>query len=110
MSLLVHTHCNHQEPILYLNKITSVQWVRQEHPVKLPAYPNHLRLMPNNELWQCHDGGITVLDTELRPLREIKSESNSGNMGSVYDVAALPDGEVVVAGKYGLCQINHEGK
>ena len=66
--------------------------------------------MPDNELWQCHDGGIIVLDTELRPLREIESESDSVDMGWVFDVAALPDGDVAVAGRRGLYEIDNEGK
>ena len=84
--------------------------MRQEQSVELLNEPNCLRQMPNSELWQCHNGGITVLDTELRPLREIDSESDSGNMGIVWDVAALPDGDVAVAGGYGLFLIDHDGK
>ena len=76
----------------------------------LPSYPQRLRLMRNNELWQCHDDGVTVLNTELRPLREIESKSDSGDMGVVYDVAALPDGDVAVAGTNGLFVMDHEGK
>ena len=82
----------------------------QKQSVKQSDSPNRLRLMHNNELWQCHANGITVLDAELRPLREIKSKSDSGHMGCVYDVAALPDGDVAVAGLKGLFQIDNEGK
>ena len=84
--------------------------MRQEHSVELSHIPNRLRLMPNNELWQCHRRGITVLDAELRPLREIESESDSGYMGDVWDVAALSDKDVAVAGLGGLFLINHDGK
>ena len=76
----------------------------------MPDMPRRLRLMSNNELWQCHFGGITVLDAELRPLREIKSKNDSGNMGIVHDVAALPDGDFAAAGDTGLFQIDHDGK
>ena len=98
---------NYQD--LDLNQILRIEWVRQEQSVKLPRAPYRLRLMPNNELWQCHNGGITVLDADLRPLREIKSESDSGDMGNVIDVAALPDEDVTVAGNNGLFVMDHEG-
>ena len=76
----------------------------------LPDYPRCLCLLPNNELWQCHGGGITVLDTELRPLREIESESDSDDLGVVYDVAELPDGDVAVAAQFGLFLTDYKGK
>ena len=66
--------------------------------------------MPNNELWQCHGRGITVLDAELRLLSEIERNSESGDMGDVEDVAALPDGDVAVAGENGLFVMDHDGK
>ena len=84
--------------------------MRQEQSVELPRFPNRLRLMPNNELWQCHRGGITVLDAELRLLREIESKSDSDDMGDVYDVAVLPDEDIAVAGLYGLFQVDYAGK
>ena len=84
--------------------------MRQEQSVELARAPTRLRLMPNNELWQCHIGGITVLDAELRPLREIEIKDESGDMGSVEDVAWLPDGDVAVVGSEGLFVIDHEGK
>ena len=84
--------------------------MRKEQSVELPQAPRRLRLMPNYELWQCHDGGITVLDAQLRPLREIDRQSDSGDMGEVWEVAALPDGDVAVAGRRGLYQIDNEGK
>ena len=84
--------------------------MHQENSVKLPAYSIQTRLLRNNELWQCHDVGITVLDAELRPLREIETKDESGDMGAVYDVAALPDGDVTVAGENGLFVMDHKGK
>ena len=84
--------------------------MRQEQSVELLNEPNCLRQMPNSELWQCHNGGITVLDTELRPLREIESESDSDDLGVVYDVAELPDGDVAVAAQFGLFLTDYKGK
>ena len=83
--------------------------MRRDVSVKLPYSPTRMRLMRNNELWQCHTGGITVLNAELLPLRQIESESDNGDMGGVYDVTGLSDDDVAVAASHGLFLINVDG-
>ena len=90
---------------LDLERVSGLQWTRQELSVKLPFKPHSLRLI-EEEIWQCYDAGISVRSAELDELRHI----DSGNMGEVCDVAALPDGRLVVGASRGLYHINKHGK
>ena len=60
--------------------------------------PEGLRVI-KQQLWCCCQGaGIVVLDSELQHQRTIPA----GEMGWVYDVAEMSNGDVVIAADNGL--------
>ena len=73
------------------------QWVKQAEK-KLLTRPEGLRVI-NQQLWCCcGDAGITVFDSELQQQRNILAD----DMGGVYDVAEISNGDVVIAAPAGL--------
>ena len=71
---------------------------------QLPSETVDLRLrVINQQLWCCcGDAGIVVFDSELQQQRAIPA----GEMGTVYDVAEMNNGDVVIAARNGLCHIS----
>ena len=78
--------------------ITAKQWV-SELDVDLPGRPQTLRVI-KRQLWACClDAGIVVFDRELRQQRVLWQDAGNG---SVFDVAEMRNGDVVVATDTGL--------
>ena len=73
------------------------QWVRQAQK-KLPSRPQAVRVI-NQQLWCCcYDDGIVILDRELWHQNTI----STADMGWVWDVAEMSNGDVVIATDDGL--------
>ena len=70
--------------------------------------PNNLRCLRNvgNHLYQCHGAGITVYNAELQQVNSI----GKGNMGGVYDVCGMLNGDLVVAASNGLYHTKTDGE
>ena len=61
----------------------------------------------NQQLWCCRfDAGIVVLDSELQQQRTVPA----GEMGWVYDVAEMSNGDVVIGASNGLYAADVLGK
>ena len=87
-----------------LKEASMKQWVKQAE-TPLPSMPERLRVI-NQQLWCCCAGaGIVVFDSELQQQRTIPA----GDMGCVYDVAEMSDGDVVIAASKGLYHIDDSG-
>ena len=84
--------------------VSSRQWKRHQS-VNVPSYPHCLRNV-GNHLFQCHDDGITVYDTQLMRMKNIPS----GDMGFVYDVCDMPNGDLVAAAYNGLYHTKANGQ
>ena len=71
---------------------------------ELPCDPQGLRVI-NQHLWCCcGDAGIVVFDGELQQQRTTVPPAD---MGTVYDVAEMSNGDVVIAAQGGLfCSSN----
>ena len=73
------------------------QWVKQAETA-LPSTPEGLRVI-NQQLWSCcKDAGIAVFDSELQQQRTIPA----ADMGDVYDVTEMSNGDVIIAAANGL--------
>ena len=73
------------------------QWVKQTEE-KLPPNPWGLRVI-KQQLWCCcQDAGIVIFDSELQQQRTIPAT----DMGTVYDVAEMSNGDVITAVRKGL--------
>ena len=73
------------------------QWVKQAATL-LPQRPAGLRVI-NQQLWCCcGNAGIVVFDSELQQQRTIPAV----DMGYVYDVAEMSNGDIVIAAENGL--------
>ena len=80
------------------------QWVKLSQD-DLPASPAGLRFI-NQQLWCCcYDAGIVVFDRELQLLHLLLCDG----MGDVWDVAAMSNGDVVIAASNGLFQADITG-
>ena len=81
-----------------LTQASMKQWVKQAEK-KLPSKPQGLRVI-NQQLWCCcGKAGIVVFDSELQQQRTIPP---ADDMGDVYDVAEMSNGDVVIAASQGL--------
>ena len=87
-----------------LDLVSSRQWKRHQS-VDIPNYPRCLRNV-GNQLYQCHDGGILVYDTNLK---QVKNKPN-GHMHWVFDVCHMPNGDLVVATDTGLYHTKTNGE
>ena len=68
--------------------------------------PYGLRVI-NQQLWCCcYDAGIMVFDDELQRQRTIAP----GDMVNIWDVAAMSNGDVVIAAQNGLYHANKNGR
>ena len=68
--------------------------------------PYSLRVI-NEQLWCCcYDAGIMVFDAELQQQRTIAPHE----MVNIWDVAAMSNGDVVIAAQNGLYHANKNGR
>ena len=75
-----------------LKQASTRQWVKQAE-TKLPKWLRALRVI-NQQLWCCcGHAGIVVFDSELQQQRTIPA----GDMSTVFDVAEMNNGDVVIA-------------
>ena len=73
------------------------QWVKQAEKQLTPLFTS-LRVI-NQQLWCCCGiAGIVVFDSELQQQRTIPT----ADMGDVYDVAEMNNGDVVIAAENGV--------
>ena len=74
---------------------------------KLPSWPTSLRVI-NQQLWYCcgGDGGIVVFDSELQQQRTIWDD----HMSTVFDVAQMSNGDVVIAASDNRLYHRHNGE
>ena len=80
-----------------LKQASMNQWVKQAEK-QLTSMPEGLRVI-NQQLWCCcRDAGIVIFDSELQQQRIIPSD----DIGDVYDVAEMSNGDVVMASRHGL--------
>ena len=81
-----------------LKQASMKQWVKQAE-VKLPKSPWGLRVI-NQQLWCCCGGnaGIVVFNGELQQQRTVPA----ADMGAVYAVAEMSNGDIVIAAVNGL--------
>ena len=91
-----------------LQQVRMKQWVKQAEN-RLPC--THGMRVINQQLWcYCGDAGIVVFDSELQQQRTIPA----AEMGGVYGVAEMSNGDVVIAAGNGLhhrkngeCSLRH---
>ena len=81
-----------------LRQASAKQWVKRAEK-ELPCDPQSLRVI-NQQLWCCcgGDAGIVVFDSELQQQRTIPA----ADMGDVYDVTEMSNGDVIIAAANGL--------
>ena len=88
-----------------LKQASTKQWVKQVE-VKLPSWPEGLRVI-NQQLWCCcDDAGIVVFDSELQRQHTIPA----AEMRSVCDVAEMSNGDVVIAAAGNGLYHRHDGE
>ena len=88
-----------------LKQASTRQWARQAQK-QLPPSPWGLRVI-NQQLWCCcRAAGIVVFDSELQQQRIMLTD----NMSYVRDVAAMSNGDVVIAAQNGLYHANKNGR
>ena len=84
-----------------LKHVNVRQWVRQTQTRLTSSWPRGLRVI-NEQLWCCcGDAGIVIVDSELQQQQQQLSMS-SADMGNVYDVAGMSNGDVVIVASNGL--------
>ena len=84
-----------------LKHVNVRQWVRQTQTRLTSSWPRGLRVI-NEQLWCCcGDAGIVIVDSELQQQQQQLSMS-SADMGNVYDVAEMSNGDVVIVAGNGL--------
>ena len=67
---------------------------------------NAVRII-NEQVWVCAEDAIVVLDQrDLRKLRTIQSDE----LGKIYDVTSVRDGDIVIATDKGLYHAHLSGK
>ena len=89
-----------------LKQLHEKSWVRTAEERIICDYVWAVRVI-NQQLWCCcSSDGIFVFDTELNQQRTIPC----GDMGSVYDVAQMSNGDVVTAAKNGLYHTDVTGE
>ena len=87
-----------------LKQASLKQWVKQAEQ-KLPAWSSSVRVI-NQQLWCCcRDAGIVVFDSELQQQRTIPA----GDMGVVWDVAEMSNGDFVIAAAHMGLYHRHNG-
>ena len=86
-----------------LTEASTKQWA-QRMQNDLPCDPQGMRVI-NQQLWCCcGDACIRVFDSELQWQR---TTLPAADMGTVYDVAEMSNGDVVIAAQRGLfCSSN----
>ena len=87
-----------------LDLVNSRKWKRHQS-VDVTSYP-HCLCNVGNQLYQCLDGGIAVYDNNLNQVKNI----TSGNMGIMWDVCNMPNGDLVVAAYNGLYHTKTNGE
>ena len=91
----------HMNALMTLTQASTKQWVKQAEK-KLPG---GLRVI-NQQLWCCCGyAGIVVLDSELQQQRTIPA----ADMGDVWDVAEMSNGDVIIATENGVYYM-HDGE
>ena len=74
------------------------QWVKQAEEM-LPSETAGLRVI-KQQLWCCcGDAGIVIFDCELQ---QQQRTIPAADMGAVYDVAEMSNGDVLIAASNGL--------
>ena len=64
---------------------------------------SNIRVIQQN-IWVCHNRGITVFDANLRQLRRLPMSDIA------YDVALMADGKLVVCASNGLFEASEDGE
>ena len=78
----------------------------QQRGATLPQRVGGAIRVIKQQLWCCHDDGVTVFDEHLQP----QSKVPGGAMGACYDVAQLENGDVMIAAEYGLYVLDTSGE
>ena len=81
-------------------KLTSCQEVKHD----VPSVWSLKRI--DDELWCCHDAGITVYSFDLKKLRKLRMHPDDKR---VYSVASLDINTVVIATDDGLSSCSKQG-
>ena len=85
--------------------VTRKQWKKQVD-VTVPAIPLSLRAI-KRQLWACClESGIVIFDRDLKQQRVIPVHKPTG---WVFDVAAMSNGDVIIATNKGIFQTKNEG-
>ena len=88
-----------------LNRLCQKQLVKALES-EINVVPYSLRVI-NQQLWCCcYDAGIMVFDDELQQQRTIAPRE----MVNIWDVAAMSNGDVVIAAQNGLYHANKNGR
>ena len=91
-----------------LLEVSRKQWTKLQE-VKLasfPSFPQSLRVIRQELLCCCGYAGIIIYDSDLQQQRTIPS----GDMGGLYDLAEMSNGDLVAAARNGLYHFNSTGK
>ena len=90
---------------MMLKQASMKQWVKQAEKELSPC-PQGMRVI-NQQLWCCcDDAGIVNFDSELQQQRSIPAD----DIGKVFDVAEMRNGDVIIATDNGLYVYSSNGE